>query len=102
MIRRPPRSPLFPCATLFGSDRGVGAVGADHVEALGVVLAVDELVVGGARGVGPGAVAADRERAVAAGGAGLRHEGRRAVGGADGWSAGGRKSRLPAGPCQVD
>ena len=70
-------------------DRGVGAVGAHHVEALGVVLAVDELVVGGARGVGPGAVGADRERAVAADGAGLRHEGRRAVDVADGQRAGG-------------
>ena len=70
-------------------DRGVGAVGAHHVEVVGVVVAGDELVVGRARGVGPGAGRIDREGAVAAGRAGLRHEGRRAVDVADGQRAGG-------------
>ena len=41
-------------------DRGVGAVGAHHVEVVGVVVAGHELVVGRARGVGPGAGRVDR------------------------------------------
>ena len=45
-----------------------------------------------ARGVGPGAASVDREGAVGAGRAGLRHEGRRAVDVADGQRAAGRSA----------
>ena len=56
-------------------DVGVGAVGADHVEIFEVVLARREVVVRGARSVGPLAVGTDREGAIGAGRSGLRHEG---------------------------
>ena len=59
----------------------------DHVERVGIGRAGDELVVGRVRGVGPARRCVDRERAVAAGGVGLRDEGRRAVDVADGQRA---------------
>ena len=78
-----------------------GAVGAGDREGVGVGGAGDELVVGRARGVGPGAGGIDGEGAVAAGGAGLRHEGRRAVDVADGQRAGGRDVGRRVGLGQV-
>ena len=66
-----------------------GAVGAGDREGVGVGGAGDELVVGRAGGVGPGAGGVDGEGAVGAGGAGLRHEGGGAVDVADGQRAGG-------------
>ena len=65
------------------------AVGAGDREGVGVGGAGDELVVRRAGGVGPGAGGIDGEGAVAADGAGLRHEGGRAVDVADGQRAGG-------------
>src|SRR5256885_4858241 len=55
MIRRPPRSTLFPYTTLFRSDRGQRAVGRGHRERVGIGRAGGELVVRRARRVGPGA-----------------------------------------------
>src|SRR3712207_8429314 len=43
MIRRPPRSTLFPYTTLFRSIEGVGAVYAEKLEAAGVKK-VEELL----------------------------------------------------------
>ena len=63
-------------------SRAVGS--ARPIEGVGVGGAGRELVVGGARGVGPGAGHVDREGAVDADGAGLRHEGGGAVDVADG------------------
>src|SRR3712207_8453632 len=40
MIRRPPRSTLFPCTTLFRSERTVHAVKPRHARLETVVLAV--------------------------------------------------------------
>ena len=59
----------------------VGAVGRRHRDAVGVVVAPHELVVGVVHRVGPGPGRVDRELAVAvaAGHVGLRHEGARAV-----------------------
>ena len=75
------------------TERG-SAVGAGDREGVGVGGAVLELVVLGVRGVGPGAGAIDGEGAVAADGAGLRHEARRAVDVADGERAGGGKGHV--------
>src|SRR3712207_7294665 len=44
MIRRPPRSTLFPYTTLFRSDRGEHDVGRRHREVGPVVLADAEVV----------------------------------------------------------
>ena len=71
------------------------------VEGVGVGGAGDELVVRRAGGVGPGAGGIDGEGAVAAGGAGLRHEGRRAVDVADGQRAGGGDVSCRVGLGQV-
>ena len=77
-----------------GDGRG-SAVGAGDREGVGVGGAVLELVVLGVRGVGPGAGAIDGEGAVAADGAGLRHEAGGAVDVADGERAGGGNVSLP-------
>src|SRR5437868_5510124 len=83
-------------------DRGVGAVGAHHVEVLGVMLDRKSVVEGRGRGVGPGAVGGDREGDVAAGGGGLRHEMRVAVDVADGQRAGGGNGGRRVGLGEVD
>ena len=75
--------------------RGEGAVGAGDREGVGVGGAGRELVVLRAGGVGPGAGAIDGEGAVAADGAGLRHEAGGAVDVADGERAGGGDVDLP-------
>src|SRR4029077_4322917 len=69
--------------------RGVGAVGAHHVEDVGIGGTGDELVVRRAGGVGPAAGRIDGEGAVGPSRAGLGHEGGRAVDVADRQHAGG-------------
>src|SRR4029078_1537016 len=83
-----------------GDGRG-SAVGAGDREGVGVGGAVLELVVLGVRGVGPGACAIDGEGAVAADGAGLRHEAGGAVDVADGKHAGGGDVACRVGLGQV-
>src|SRR3712207_8645131 len=63
MIRRPPRSTLFPYTTLFRSQEGVGEAPGGHLaaEVLGEVGAPEFLAVGGAEGddVASGALGVD-------------------------------------------
>ena len=66
-------------------------------ERVGIGGTGHELVVRGACRVGPGAVGTDREGAVAAGRAGLRHEGRRTVDVAVGQRAAGGERRIGLG-----
>src|SRR2546427_420729 len=50
MIRRPPRSTLFPCTTLFRSARGVGPVAGDRRAAGGGAVGAGPRVGGGVKG----------------------------------------------------
>src|SRR5207253_2290508 len=69
--------------------RGVGAVGAHHVEDVGIGGAGDELVVGQASEVDPLGRRVDGQVPVAPSRPSLGHEGGRAVDVADGQHAGG-------------
>src|SRR3712207_8006593 len=48
MIRRPPRSTLFPYTTLFRSQAGKGALPYDHPQALGAIGATGTTVANAA------------------------------------------------------
>src|SRR5256885_12227714 len=84
MIRRPPRSTLFPYTTLFRSARGTGRVGVEReVQGLEAYAPADSLVDRPARAVGPQvppgepcALAAQRPRPIRCG-ASLRERGDR-------------------------
>src|SRR2546430_10412718 len=76
MIRRPPRSTLFPYTTLFRSGRGPDL---GEVAAAGLLTALDEVAGHGAGGGGPGeidlATAGGRRGQVGGGGRGRRRLG---------------------------
>ena len=80
----------------------MGAIGGDHVEAVGVGDAGGELVVGAAGAVAPGPGAVDAEAAVEPGGGQLGNEAGRAVDIGDGEGAAGREIGGCVGLGEVD